>query len=185
MKRSLIVGSILAVASSVILLAQNPAPGRDPIIGTWNLNLQKSKYNGAPAPRSEVRRYEVTEEGFINYIRVGVDSHGSPTFSQATYKYDGKDYPIYSQANLPLFYTMGVKPGTQAYRVVDPNTVQLTPKDNTGKITFDGIRTRSVSRDGKTLTDIQKGTNAQGVTVDIVQIFERLELQAIRTKASR
>jgi hypothetical protein len=82
-------------------------------------------------------------------------------------------------------YTTGEKPGTQSYRVVDANTVKLTPKDNTGKITFDGIRTRSVSRDGKTLTDVQKGTNAQGVTVDIVQIFERLELQAIRTKASR
>jgi hypothetical protein len=185
MKRSLIVGWMAAAASSVMLLAQNPVPGKDPIIGTWNLNLQKSKYNGAPAPRSEVRRYEVTEEGFINYIRVGVDSHGSPTFSQATYKYDGKDYPIYSQANLPLFYTMNVKPGTQAYRVVDPNTVQLTPKDNTGKITFDGLRTRSVSREGKTLTDIQKGKNAQGEAVDIVQIFEKLELQSVRTKASR
>jgi hypothetical protein len=183
-KRSVIVGVVMA-ASSVILLAQNPAPGKDPIIGTWNLNLQKSKFVGAPAPRSETRRYEVTEEGYINYIRIGVDSHGSPTFSQATYKYDGKDYPIYSQANLPLFYTLGVKPGTQAYRVVDPNTVQLTPKDNTGKITFDGVRTRSVSRDGKTLTDIQKGTNALGETVDIVQIFDKLELQSVRTGRAR
>ena len=186
MKRLLVLGVGLWLGiCSAALPAQGPAPGKDPIIGTWNLNLQKSKYNGAPAPRSEVRRYEVTEDGFINYIRVGVDSHGSPTFSQATYKYDGKDYPIYSQANLPLFYTIGVKPGTQAYRVIDPNTVQLTPKDNTGKITFDGVRTRSVSRDGKTLTDIQKGANAQGEPVDIVQIFDRLELQSIRTKASR
>jgi len=182
MKRLCAGAALLLGLCSVVVMAQNPVPGKDPIIGTWNLNLQKSKYSGAPAPRSEVRRYEVTEDGFINYIRVGVDSHGSPTFSQATYKYDGKDYPIYSQANLPLFYTMGEKPGTQAYRVIDPNTVELTPKDNKGKITFNGIRTRAVSRDGKTLTDIQKGTNALGETVDIVQIFDKLELESVRTK---
>jgi hypothetical protein len=185
MKRLLFGVGLLLGMCSVTVPAQSPAPGRDPIIGTWNLNLQKSKYIGAPAPRSEVRRYEVTEDGFINYIRIGVDSHGSPTFSQATYKYDGKDYPIYSQANLPLFYTIGVKPGTQAYRVIDPNTVELTPKDNKGKITFTGIRTRAVSRDGKTLTDIQKGTNAEGTTVDIIQIFDRLELESVRAKSPR
>ena len=184
MKRSLVGVSLFVSLSvcSVTLPAQNPSPGRDPIIGTWNLSLQKSKYNGAPAPRSEVRRYEVTEDGFINYIRVGVDSHGSPTFSQGIYKYDGKDYPIYSQANLPLLFTTGVKPGTQAYRVVDANTVELTPKDNTGKITFNGIRTRAVSRDGKTLTDIQKGTNAQGQVVDIISIFDKLELESVRSR---
>lgn len=185
MKRSLLGVGLLSSLCSVALLAQNPAPGKDPVIGTWNLNLQKSKYNGAPAPRSGVRRYEVTEDGFINYIGVGVDSHGSPTFTQATYKYDGKDYPVYSQANLPLFSATGVKPGTQAYRVIDPNTVALTPKDNTGKVTFNGIRTRAVSRDGKTLTDIQKGTNAQGEAVDIVQVFDRLELESVRTKSPR
>jgi hypothetical protein len=185
MKRSLLGIGLFVSVCSVALPAQNPTPGKDPIIGTWNLNLQKSKYSGAPAPRSGVRRYEVTEDGFINYISVGVDSHGSPTFTQVTYKYDGKDYPVYSQANLPLVYTTGLKPGTQAYRVIDPNTVELTPKDNTGKITFNGVRSRSVSRDGKTLTDIQKGTNAEGQTVDIVQVFDRLELESVRTKASK
>jgi hypothetical protein len=60
--------------------------------------------------------------------------------------------------------------------------VQLTPKDNKGKITFNGIRTRAVSRDGKTLTDIQKGTNAMGEMVDIVQIFDKLDLESVRTK---
>ena len=92
---------------------------------------------------------------------------------------------MYSQANLPLFSATGVKPGTQAYRVIDPNTVELTPKDNTGKITFTGVRTRAVSRDGKTLTDIQKGTNAQGQVVDIIQVFDRLELESVRAKAPR
>ena len=181
MKRSVIGFALLLLAGSIMLPAQAPStPGRDPIIGTWNLNLKKSRYSPGPAPRSGVRRYEVTEDGFINYISVGVDSHGSPTFNQATYKYDGKDYPVYSQANLPLFSATGARPGTQAYRVVDAYTVELTPKDNKGKITFNGIRTRSVSRDGKTLTDIQKGTNALGEAVDTVQVFDRLELESIR-----
>ena len=108
---------------------------------------------------------------------------GAPRSARGSTSYDGKDYPIYSQANLPLLFTTGVKPGTQAYRVVDANTVELTPKDNTGKITFNGIRTRAVSRDGKTLTDIQKGTNAQGQVVDIVQIFDKLELESVRSKS--
>ena len=40
---------------------QAPPPyvaARDPAVGTWRLNLQKSKYYPGPAPQSETRSYE-------------------------------------------------------------------------------------------------------------------------------
>jgi hypothetical protein len=105
----------------------------------------------------------------------GVSPQGNPNFLHTTWKYDGKDYLQYTVANMAEFSAKGVKPGTSAYRAVDAYTTELIQKDNTGKATFTGIRTRVVSRDGKTLTDTSKGTNAQGQAVNSVTVFDKVQ----------
>ena len=42
-----------ALSSGVTLRAQG-----DPLIGRWMLNVAKSKFEGVPAPKSEIRVYE-------------------------------------------------------------------------------------------------------------------------------
>ena len=50
---------VMATALVAVLAAAPP----DPILGTWKLNLSKSKFNPGPAPRSQTRTYIQTPEG--------------------------------------------------------------------------------------------------------------------------
>ena len=44
---------------------QAPDPSKDPVIGTWQLDVSKSKYNPGPGPKSETRVYRWTGEGIL------------------------------------------------------------------------------------------------------------------------
>src|SRR5580698_5840794 len=66
----------------------------DPVLGTWKLNLSKSKYIPGPAPRSQTRVYRQTPNGiFVTIETIAADGRKQPTIEFAE-KYDGKEYPI-------------------------------------------------------------------------------------------
>src|SRR5947209_4505526 len=70
------------------------AGAEDPILGTWKLNLSKSKYIPGPAPRSQTRVYKQTPDGIFVAIDT-VDASGRQQKPiQFAEKYDGKDYPM-------------------------------------------------------------------------------------------
>ena len=54
------------VALGIVVLGlagvQLPAQETDPLVGTWELNVAKSKYSPGPAPQSETRTYVVSGE---------------------------------------------------------------------------------------------------------------------------
>ena len=54
MKRLLTVFAVifLAMAAEGLVIAQS-----DPFVGTWKLNLAKSKFNPGPAPKSQTRTW--------------------------------------------------------------------------------------------------------------------------------
>ena len=135
MKRSFIAVGLLVFVCSGVVLAQAPAAGTktDPLIGTWKQNPEKSTPKPPPGIVS-VRRYELRPDGFMVSTLVGVNAQGNPTFAQTNWKYDGKDYPQYTQVSLPEFTAKGVKAGTNAYRAVDAYTSEITQKDNIGKV---------------------------------------------------
>ena len=65
---------ILAMLSiSVALRAAD-----DPFVGTWKLNLAKSKYNPGPPPKSGSNRFEPASGGLKLIVR-NVDTGGKPT----------------------------------------------------------------------------------------------------------
>ena len=47
---------MIVIAAAAVELA---AQGADPLVGTWVLNVAKSKYTPGPAPKSETRTYVV------------------------------------------------------------------------------------------------------------------------------
>ena len=160
---------------SVVVLAQAPTAGTktDPLLGTWKLNPEKSTPKPPPGTVS-VRQYHCVQMGsWLRPLSVLI-LRGIPTFQSDTWKYDGKDYPQYTQVSLPEFSAKGVKPGTTAYRAVDAYTTELIQKDNSGKA-LTGTRTRVVSKDGKTLTDTLKGTDARGQAVNTVAVFDKVQ----------
>jgi hypothetical protein len=156
--------TILYVLASVLgVIGQTSGSSVDPRIGTWKLNLEKSKFAaGRASPQVQVRKLESGPDGFTVFTQSGIDAEGNPTFIQTSYKLDGKEYPEYTQATLASFATAGVKPNTNKYRLVDAYTVEITRIDAAGKVT--AIGTQTTSKDGKTHTS----TGGLGI-----QVWER------------
>src|SRR5437762_12889922 len=115
----------LAVATA---LPQAGLAQSNPLIGTWKLNLAKSKYSPGPPPRSSTVIWEAVGQGFR--IRgEGVDAQGNPTKTDSgVFFYDGKSYPTtgnpdydassYKQVNASTFEFTRTKAG----RVVQTTT---------------------------------------------------------------
>jgi hypothetical protein len=148
----LLLGALLSVSS--IAFAQ---PGSDPVLGSWTLNVAKS--TGAALPRSDTRTYAHVENG-IKFSMKRVTAEGKEVSAETTYKYDGKDYPFTGSPDYDM---------VNAKRIAT-NTVQITQKKS-GKVV--GTSTRSVSKDGKTLTLVARSTNAKGEVVSSTLVFDR------------
>jgi len=146
---------IVIAATALGLTAQ----GADPLVGTWELNVAKSKYTPGPAPKSETRTYVVAGQG-IEATSKGVDASGQPTTASWTVNYDGKDRP---QTGNPNADTLSLKR-------VNAFDAKFTQK-RAGKVVITG--TRTISRDGKVMTIATKGTSASGQKINNVEVFEK------------
>jgi hypothetical protein len=146
----------VAFAASLAVTAQD-STGIN--IGTWNLNVAKSKYDPGPAPKSDTRTYEQTPKG-VHLTAHLVASDGTSQDSASTYKYDGKPYAITGYAN---FDTVKVtRTNSRAVRVT-----QLLGSKVVGHLTI------AVSADGKTMTMTQTLTTALGQSQHNVLVYDR------------
>ena len=149
------VALLLAVGSDAVVAA----PAADPVIGSWQLNVAKSKFSPGPAPKSDTRTYAASDQGItMTWKSVGAD--GKEIVAKSTFKADGKDYPA---TGAPNFDSLSLKQ-------VDDHTVQSTQKMG-GKVI--GTTTRTVSKDGKVLTLNSKGTSPAGVPYDNTMVYDK------------
>ena len=158
--RVLTLGVVLALG--VVLgayVVDQSAQAPDPRIGTWKLNVAKSKYNPGPAPQSLTVKVEASGKG-EKVTAEFVDADGTRRTTQYTANFDGKGYPL----------TGSQIADTVSLKRIDTRTTERTDKKG-GKVA-QTLR-RVVSRDGKTMTVTTKGTNAQGQAVNNVGVFER------------
>ena len=160
MKHVSIVRLLLVVSCSTVLLAQTLA--KDPRIGNWKLNPAKSTYPaGTNAPQMAARTYATRPDGYSVITQATIGAQGNAFFNQGIYKVDGKPYPTYNTTSLADFDAAGTKPGTAAFKLLDPNTVEITFRDNAGKVT--SMATNTVSKDGKSLTVTNKDATGKAV----------------------
>ncbi len=152
--RATALGAVLALLG-IELAAQST----DPIVGTWELNVAKSKYSPGPAPKSETRTYVMAGQD-IKATSKGVDATGKPTASEWTVNYDGKDRPLTGSPDADAL----------SLKRVDAFTTEFT-QTRGGKVVITG--TRIISRDGKVMTITTRGTNAQGQAINDVEVFEK------------
>jgi hypothetical protein len=90
-----------ACARNVILATLSVALGlaaADPAIGTWKLNVAKSKYSPGPVPKSATVTYEVSGDG-VKRTGETVTADGQTTSFSYTAQYDGKEYPVTGNPN--------------------------------------------------------------------------------------
>jgi hypothetical protein len=153
-----IVGSVvvagLIVGASWITFAQS-----DPAIGTWKLNVAKSKYVPGPVPKSNTITITAAGNG-IHVTAKGEDATGKPTSIDYTATYDGKDSPV---KGAPAY-------DTTALKRVDPNTTEQTRKKE-GKAVQ--TVTRKISADGKTMTVTTRGKDENGRTLNTMAVYDK------------
>jgi hypothetical protein len=147
---------MLVIAAAAV---ESAAQGPDALVGTWELNVAKSKYTSRPAPKSETRTY-VVEGQDIKASSKGMDGSGKPTAASWTINYDGKDRP---QTGNPDADTLSLKR-------VNASSAEFTQK-RAGKVVITG--TRTISPDGKVMTITSKGTTARGQTFNDVEVFDK------------
>jgi hypothetical protein len=170
-KELFVAGIVLSIACASVLA--QALTKKNPIVGTWRLNIEKSKFESGPPPKGQTRQYSQRHDGLIVANIWSINAQGNPSFTQTVSKYDGKEYGQYNQTTLETFQATGaLTSNTQTFAVVDTYTVDITNKVD-GRVASTSRRT--VSEDGRTMTHIVKGTNAQGKPYTNVLIFDRVQ----------
>jgi hypothetical protein len=136
--------------------AQN---AKEPLEGTWLLDVGKSIFSPLPGLKGQMRTYAMSN-GVEKMTARGIGADGKPTLVQYTARYDGNDYDI-----------IGSSGGNRiSLKRIDRLTTESTEKHD-GKPTI--VATRHVSDDGKTLTVDTHGTLPDGRQLQATLVFHR------------
>jgi hypothetical protein len=143
---------LLVLAAASVIVAQN-----NPFVGTWKLNVAKSKFDPGPAPQSSTRTWDASGMVMVN----GINAAGKATSYGYTIKDDGKEYP-----------TMGAIPNTAdkiTAKMLDANSYEAKFWKAGKQVEVTSFK---VSDGGKTLTIHAKGTSPAG-PFDNLQVWEK------------
>jgi hypothetical protein len=154
------VGLIVSCAASMALPTGSLAQS-NPLVGTWKLNLSKSRYTSVPAPRSQTLTFAGSGQNFTNTSET-VDAQGQTAKIVFVHTYDGMPHP-----------TTGVPGGlydATTYNRVDANTVNWV-RSKDGKAVQTGFNL--ISADGKTFTVTTIGTGPNGQPINTVAAYEK------------
>ena len=147
----------LFAALAVVVFASGLSAQADPTIGTWKLNLAKTKYTAGQAPKSTTLVITAAGQG-VRLTSDSVLADCSTRKISYTATYDGKDAAV---TGTPDYDTVSLKK-------------TATGMDGSRKKAGKVVQTfsRVVSADGKTMTVTSTGTNAAG-KVGNVQVYDK------------
>ena len=153
----LTLGVVVGVFAAVLVIG---AQTRDPLVGTWVLNVAKSKYTPGPGPRSATTVIEPAGSGYKFTVHQ-VPALGAEQKWTVTGTFDGKPAKI-----------TGNNPNGDS---VTYTKVSATTYDSV--TTMNGKETQRqhvvVSADGKIRTVTSTGTDAKGQKINNVAVYER------------
>ncbi|HXH23960.1 MAG TPA: hypothetical protein VNI78_01850 [Vicinamibacterales bacterium] len=129
----------------------------DRLAGVWQLNVAKSKYEGAAPPKSQTTTLHALDGG-LHEIVERVNADGSTTRWEVTARYDGRDYPVAGDPSRD----------TVAMTRVDRNTVDIVNKK--AGVVVSRMRI-VVAEDGRTRTNTVM--DPSGKKTVAVLFFER------------
>jgi hypothetical protein len=149
--------SLLGLASAGV-----PQPSfaqSDPALGTWQLNLSKSKYSPGPPPKSSTVTVQAVGQNH-KLTGVTIDAEGKQTSVENTRIYDGMPHPV---AGIP-------DSDAGAFTRVDAYTIIIS-YTKVGKL----VRTATnvVSQDGKTITATNTGMDASGRPLNNIAVYDK------------
>ena len=144
----------LCLFSTALIAADNP------FLGTWKLNLTKSKGTPGTLSKEETVVFEAAGKQIKRTV-TGVDSDGTPVNMSGTIPWDGKEHKIDEPKGPPILV---------AVKSVNDHTIAVTVKAD-GKVVSSGQVV--VSKDGKTMTASMKGQDPKGRPLDNVEVFDK------------
>lgn len=146
---------VLAVTAVAVL-------GADNSIGTWKVNIAKSKYTPAPLPVKSLTTVREEAPGGVKVTLTGERADGSPINAGYTAKYGGSAAAV-------------TGPGTPydsiSIKQVDANTLTYEAKKTDGK--YHAYGRTVISSDGKTMTTRAKGTDANGAAMSLTLVYDK------------
>jgi hypothetical protein len=151
--------NILVKLFTVLVITAVGAFGADESLGTWKLNMGKSKFNPTASVKSLTTTREAAEGG-LKLTTTGEQADGTKINSSYTAKYDGNDYPV-----------TGAPWDTISIKQVDSNTFTTVTKNTGGKYKSTGRTV--ISKDGMTMTTTSKGINAEGNPFNYTMVWEK------------
>jgi hypothetical protein len=151
--QTLTLGFVFALGATTVAAAADPA------IGTWTLNVDKSKFHDGTAPKSMTRTYSAGAAGTDMKV-TGVAADGTAISQTATLTYDGKDCAI---TGAPAYDTLSLTK-------INGTTVKSELKKD-GKLV--GHTTRTISGKGKVLTLSTALKTAKGGTTHDLAVFDK------------
>ena len=147
------------IAFSVISTAMLAADS--PFVGTWKLNVAKSKF----APGTAMKEVTVTFEAVGDEMKrtvVGVDADGQQVNQNSTIAWDGEAHKIEAPPDPPIMV---------AVKKVNNHTLDVTVKQPDGKA-LETVKA-VVLHDGKSMTVTVKGEDLKGRKLDNTEVFEK------------
>jgi len=153
---------ILAVAALCLgIPSAMLAADTNPLVGTWKLNLEKSKYPAGTAPKSLTRT--VTADGDnVKYSFEGQAADGSALAYSFTVQYGDKYYEITGPGPWGADHI--------SIKRVNSHMFSATLKKGDKVI---GTSSVTVSHDGKITTVSGKGTDKDGKPVKQTQVYDK------------
>lgn len=130
----------------------------DASMGTWKLNESKSKLSSS-APKNNTVTYEAAGDS----VKVTIDGSapdGTPTHSEWTGKFDGKDYPSTGNPN----------EDTRSAKQINDRTLHVVSKKG-GKVMLTAHIV--IAPDGKSRTVTVNGTDPQGKKYTSVAVYDK------------
>ncbi len=133
--------------------------GGDPSVGTWKLNVAKSKFGSGPVYKNILVKIE-TQGDRIQYTVDTAPARGEAVHYTFTLNYDGKDYPVtgYPTAD------------TVAAQRIDDNTVDLVFKKGGREVVR---RHEIISNGGKTRTVTTRSKDLTGRIIKSITVFDK------------
>ena len=153
--------TILTRTLIVLALTTVAALGADNTLGTWKLDVAKSKYTPAPMPIKSLTLIREASDGGVKHTTTGERADGTAIQASYTAKYDGKEVQVSGNSQ---YDTIAIKQ-VNANTLTDERKKTSGPYKATGRIV--------ISNGGKTMTTTTKGTNADGKEFTQILVFDK------------
>ena len=145
-------------AHSTVVAGQAQAP-EDRILGTWTLNVGKSKYSPGPPPKTQRRTYIAHPEGVKTTI-VTVFADGKSTNVEFVTDYNSIEHPVTGSAGSDMI---------RMKRINDETAEAVL--SHAGMVI--GVARRVIARDGRSMTITFEGKDSRGFVIKSVSVYDK------------